>query len=231
MLLSLIILIMIREHLSKSLLFDLDGTLTDSQEGIINAVKYALDRLSIQACSQDMLVSFIGPPLRETFTQKLGMTNDDAEKGVKYYREYYIDKGMYESAVYAGIPDLLQHCKDLGFKLFVATAKPEHYAGTIIEHFGLDSFFTDICGTTLDATRDNKTAVIGYLLHKHRLHIEKTIMIGDREHDVIGAHHHKVLSIAVGYGYGSSMELRDCSPSYLVNTVDDLKKLISTIII
>lgn len=218
-------------RLSTSLLFDLDGTLTDSKDGIINSVLYSLQRLGIYNISQETLISFIGPPLRESFTKSLGLSHQDSELAVQYYREYYMDKGMYENSVYEGIPELLTFCKKESITLYVATAKPEHYAGKIIEHFNLDSYFKDICGCTLDATRDNKTAVIGYVLQKHGLYTDNTIMIGDREHDINGAHSHNVRSIAVGYGYGTRKELQDCNPSYYAVTVKELQQLISTFII
>lgn len=218
-------------RLSTSLLFDLDGTLTDSKDGIINSVIYSLRKLGIYNISQETLISFIGPPLRESFTKSLGLSHADSELAVQYYREYYMDKGMYENSVYEGIPELLNFCKKNNISLYVATAKPEHYAGKIIQHFNLDSYFYDICGCTLDATRDNKTAVIGYVLQKHGLYADNTIMIGDREHDIHGAHSHNVRSIAVGYGYGTRKELKDCNPSYHVDSVIELQQLISTFII
>ncbi|MBQ7345587.1 MAG: HAD hydrolase-like protein [Oscillospiraceae bacterium] len=190
----------------KSILFDLDGTLTDSGEGIINCASLALRELGLDVPDRKAMRAFVGPPLRETF-QKFGVKPEDTERAVAIYRSRYVPIGMFENTPYPAIHAMLAALKDGGHQLYVATSKPEAMATAILERFHLAQYFHLICGATMDDSRDSKDKVIGYLLQRmdpsHQI-----IMIGDTTFDVIGAASHGISTIAVAWGYGDPQEMR-----------------------
>lgn len=207
----------------KNILFDLDGTLTDPKMGITQAVQYALTRFDIFEDNLDNLEPFIGPPLAISFAEVYGFSESDCKKAVGYYREYFSDRGLYENEVYAGIPELLQSLINQGRTLIVATSKPTVFADKIIQHFGMTSYFKQIYGSNLDGTRSDKGEIIQAAIEENNLDKSQTVMIGDRKHDIIGAHKSGISSIAVEYGYGSQEELTESKPTYIVKTVEELK--------
>ena len=207
---------------AKSFLFDLDGTITDSAQGIVNSVVYALERFDIRDVPDETLSLFLGPPLWDSFPRHFNFSAADTEKAVGYYREYFHEKGMFENAVYEGIPELLLDLKKNGNNIFIATAKPEHYAGLIIDHFELSHLFNDVCGASMDSSRSDKTSIIGYVLSKHAIQPNGTWMIGDSHHDILGGKHHDLKTIAVGYGYGSHDILNQSEPHHFCHSVTDL---------
>ncbi len=208
-------------------LFDLDGTITDSKLGILNSVLYSLAKFDISIEDLDSLNCFIGPPLLESFQEFCHFDKAKAHLAIQYYREYFANTGIFENAVYPGIPQLLSHLKDAGKQLLVATNKPTVFAERIISHFQLDDYFAAIIGSNLDGTLGTKTAVINYALSKvPQVAKENAIMIGDRKHDIIGAQQNGIASIGVTYGYGSSDELQLAQPTYLTDTVEDLRLII-----
>lgn len=212
----------------KNILFDLDGTLTDPKIGITKSVSYALEKMGITVENLDELKIFIGPPLAVSFQDFYGFDEAKTNKAIEYYREYFSVTGLYENEVYAGIKELLELLvKNQEIRLFVATSKPQVFAQQIIEHFGLSSYFDYVCGSELDGTRSAKAEIIGYLIKNFNLNPEKTVMIGDRKHDIIGAHHQGIHSIAVGYGFGSREELIDIQPTHLVQSIQDLAQLLT----
>lgn len=169
------------------ILFDLDGTLTDPGVGITNSVAYALKKYGIEVTDKTELYKFIGPPLQESFETYYGFSEEKARTAVEYYREYYRDKGIFENLVYEGIEKLLKTIYDSGKKIIVATSKPEIFANKILEHFHLAKYFTYIAGASMDGTRTKKDEVISYALKTCYISdFSKVVMIGDREHDVIG---------------------------------------------
>lgn len=209
-------------------LFDLDGTLTDHGIGITNSVIYALKKYGIEVTDRHELYKFIGPPLTESFEVYYGFSNEEAKRAVEYYREYFQDKGMFENLVYDGIEDLLQTLKDEGRKLIVATSKPGVFAEKILDHFKLSQYFTGIVGSNLDGTRVKKYEVIKYVLDNYNItDLSKAIMIGDREHDVIGAKEAGLKCIGVLFGYGSQDELEKAGAHYIAETVGDIGKIIA----
>lgn len=211
-----------------NILFDLDGTLTDPKIGITKSVRYALNKMNIEVETLDELEIFIGPPLAVSFQDFYGFDETKTLAAIEYYREYFKVTGLYENEVYKGIRELLGELKkNEGVRLFVATSKPQVFAQQIIDHFELDSYFEYICGSELDGTRSAKAEVIGYLLENFNLKPEDTVMIGDRKHDIIGAHHHGIDSIAVGYGFGSKEELVNIKPTYLVHSIQELGQLLT----
>ncbi|MEK4932759.1 MULTISPECIES: HAD family hydrolase [Bacillus] len=205
-------------------LFDLDGTLTDPKEGIINSVLYALEKIGIEEVNISELDSFIGPPIQQSFVDRYNMNEIEVERAVFYFREYLKQSGLLENKVYDGIPTLLQELKDAGNRLFVATSKPTVFAKQVIEHFQLTSFFEEIVGSNLDGTRIKKEEIIAHILQTNEeLQKEEMVMIGDRKHDVIGANSNGIASIGVLYGYGNENELSDAGASHIVKDVEELQ--------
>ncbi|MGG0155011.1 HAD family hydrolase [Bacillus mycoides] len=205
-------------------LFDLDGTLTDPKEGIINAVLYVLEKMGIEEVNISDLDSFIGPPIQQSFADRYNMNEIEVERAVFYFREYLKQSGLLENKVYDGIGALLQELKDAGNRLFVATSKPTVFAKQVIEHFQLTSFFEEIVGSNLDGTRIKKEEIIAHILQTNEeLQKEEMVMIGDRKHDVIGANSNGIASIGVLYGYGSEIELSDAGAIHIVKDVEELQ--------
>lgn len=204
-------------------LFDLDGTLTDPGVGITNSVAYALNKYGIEVTDRSELYKFIGPPLQESFEHYYGFSKEKAQEAVAYYREYYREKGIFENLVYEGIEELLKAISNSGKQIIVATSKPEEFAKKILEHFDLAKYFTYIAGSNMDGTRTKKAEVISYALETCNItDYSKVVMIGDREHDVIGANKVGVASIGVLFGYGDYAELKAAGASYIVETVEDM---------
>lgn len=211
----------------QSILFDLDGTLTDPKEGITKSVEYALGKFDIAVEHLDQLLNYIGPPLYDSFIEIQGFTAENAKRAVEFYRERYSTLGMYENAVIPGIPQLLEELQGRGLDLYVATSKPTVFAEEILRHYGLDGFFKYVGGSNLDGTRSKKKEVIQHVLDKNHIPAEEALMIGDREHDIIGAKACGLPSIGVMVGYGSEEELRSAGADYIAYNVEDMGKIIS----
>ncbi len=213
----------------KYILFDLDGTLTDAAPGITNSVKYALRKFGVEETDEARLRACLGPPLITSFTEIFGLSGPDAEKAVEYYREYFRPKGIFENKVYAGVPLLLQKLKAQGKTLIIATSKPEPFAIKIAEHFRLAEYFDLIAGSNLDNTRCKKAQVIDYALETlgitDRSH---AVMIGDREHDIIGAKETGLRSIGVLYGYAAPGELENAGADFIAQTPEDIYNIINS---
>lgn len=209
--------------MKKYIFFDLDGTLTDSAEGITNSVEYALNHYGISVEDKSSLNVFVGPPLVASFMKYYGFDHEKARKSVGIYREYFETKGMFENAVYPGIPELLGSLKKEGYKLYVATSKPEQYSVKIIEHFGLAEYFEMIGGADMGETRIHKGDVIHYVMESCGLiNPDEIVMIGDRENDMIGAAQNHMESVGVLYGYGSRAELENAGACHIAETVEEL---------
>ena len=185
----------------KSIFFDLDGTLTDSGEGIINCAIPALVHFGLEVPPREQLRVFVGPPLHETFG-RFGVPEDKLDEAVAIYRSRYVPIGKFENTPYPGIRELLQTLKDHGHKLYVATSKPEALSIEILEHFGLAQYFEIICGASLDQSRSHKAHVIAYLLTQVE-DAENILMVGDTKYDVLGAAEHRIPTIGVAWGYGT----------------------------
>lgn len=211
----------------KYILFDLDGTLTDPGEGITNSVAYALKKYGITVDDKTQLYSFIGPPLHESFEKYYGFSKEESLKAVDCYREYYRDKGIFENSVYDGVESLLKNLSDNSKKIILATSKPEIFAKRILEHFSLNSYFEFAAGANLDGTRTNKAEVIEYSLKSCGItDKDSVVMVGDREHDIIGANKNGIDSIGVLFGYGSREELENAGATHIAETVEDIAKFI-----
>ena len=207
--------------------FDLDGTLTDSAPGILNSVRYGCRKLGLPVADDATLRRFLGPPLIDSFRNLCGLSTADANRAVAAFREYFPTKGIFENEVYPGIPVMLADLHARGCQLVLATSKPEEYARRIMAHFDLETYFTAICGATLDETRTDKAEVIAYALETIAL-TDKTgvVMVGDREHDVVGAKKNALPCIGALYGYGTREELHSAGAAAIADTVQDLHKLL-----
>lgn len=212
----------------STILFDLDGTLTDPGLGITNAVMYALDRFSIHESDRQKLYPFIGPPLWDSFMRFYGMSREEADRAVTVYREYYADRGLFENSVYPGIPRMLKDLKGQGKTLAVATSKPEGFSRQILDHFGLSRYFDRIAGASMDQSRSRKADVIRYALSElPQADPKTTVMVGDREHDVLGAREAGLPCVGVLYGYGDRPELEAAGAAVLVSNVEELNTVLS----
>lgn len=206
------------------ILFDLDGTLTDSSPGIINSIIYALKKYGITVINKAELKKFLGPPLHESFREFYGFDEEKSMEAVGFYREYFSTKGLLENEVYDGIPSLLKNLCDKGKRLIVATSKPQKFTDRIMAHFGLCEYFEFVAGSNMDGTRSKKAEVIEYALQKCQVTDKsKVVMVGDRMHDIIGAKAVGIDSIGVEYGYGDYDELNHAGATYIVKTVEELK--------
>ena len=209
------------------ILFDLDGTLTDPGLGITNSVMHALKKFDIDIPDRAALYKFIGPPLQESFEKYYDFSNEKSERAIQYYREYFKVSGLYENEVYDGIEDLLKNLKAQNKSVILATSKPEVFAVEILKHFQLDKYFDFIAGATMDETRVKKADVISYALDSCKISdLSAAIMIGDREHDILGAKQIGLDSIGVLFGYGSREELEAAGATYIASDVADILKYI-----
>jgi phosphoglycolate phosphatase len=198
--------------------FDLDGTLTDPKPGITRSIQYALQKLDHPTMpTEDELTWCIGPPLRASFVRLLG-AETSADLAVSYYRERFSDVGLYENGVYDGIGDVLTALCASGHRLFVATSKPHVFAERIIDHFGLRDHFERVFGSELDGTRVDKSHLLEYALKEVSVDPAKTLMIGDRSHDMVGAKNNGMKGIGVLYGYGSRDELLEAGAHHVCAT-------------
>lgn len=210
----------------RNVLFDLDGTIIDPKEGIINSIIFALDKMGIQETNHSELISFIGPPLIHSFSNRYQLSDKDAKKIVDFYREYYSTKGIYQNTLY---PDALKSIASLNkerYRLFIATSKPTIFAEKIISYLNLTNFFEGIIGSNLNNTRTDKTELISFALDKYILKKEHTVMVGDRMFDITGAKNNSIISIGVTFGYGSFYELQHAKPEFLVNNYPELLSLL-----
>lgn len=210
--------------MQKTILFDLDGTLTDSGEGIINCAILALEHFGLPVPSREEMRVFVGPPLHETFV-RFGVPKDKAEEAVAVYRSRYIPIGKYENTPYPGIRELLEALKAEGHKLYVATSKPEQMSVDILEHFDLAKYFDQICGATMDTSRTNKEAVIAYLLEQNG-RADNMVMVGDTKFDVIGAKAHGIPTVGVSWGYGEVGDMVDAGAVAIADTAGELLELL-----
>ncbi len=212
----------------KAVLFDLDGTLFDSGEGVKKSVEYALNKFGIKVENRDALGCFIGPPLTVSFKTFYGFDDEKADRGVDYYREYYSVKGIFEGYVYDGIEDTLKRLKDAGKQIIVATSKPEEFAIKILEKFGIAKYFDFIAGATMDEkTRCTKNQIIEYAMKNCNIDTPvDVIMVGDRLFDIEGAKFFGMECIAVLYGYGSYEEFTQYGADYIVETPKDVADLL-----
>lgn len=205
--------------------FDLDGTLTDPALGITNSIIYALKKRGIEERDREKLYPFIGPPLVDSFQKYYGFSREEGYEATRDFQEYFSRRGLFENRVYDGIPAFLSRLSHTGAKIVLATSKPEEFALRILDHFDLRQYFFAVCGATMDEkTRSEKRDVIAYALAVTGADPKRSVMIGDREYDILGAREFGLESIGVLYGYGSREELSRAGADVLCEGVSDLEK-------
>lgn len=209
------------------ILFDLDGTITDPKMGITKGIKYSLSKFNIEVNNLDELCKFIGPPLKDSFMEFYNFDEEKTNEAIKYYREYYSDKGKFENYVYDNFEKLLQLLKFKRKTLIVATSKPTVFAKEILEHFNLVKYFDFISGSNLDGTRCNKDEVIKYALEENNIKdLSQVVMVGDRKYDILGAKKVGIESVGVLYGYGNLEEMKECEADYIAKDVFELMEIL-----
>lgn len=215
--------------MGKHILFDLDGTLTDSSPGIINSIQHALTNMGIQEDDHKKLRSFVGPSLLSTFKNNYFTKEADQKQAIKYYREYFSTKGIYENSLYEGVNELLEEIRSTDRKIALATAKPTFFAHIILKHFKVDHYFDVVIGSHLSGTRTDKKEIIHEVKDQLGLPIASTcIMIGDREYDIFGGRHHDMKTIGVSYGYAKDNELLNAKPDFIAHSPLEIMDIISS---
>lgn len=211
----------------STILFDLDGTLTDPGRGITNSVAYALEKRNITVPDKTELYRFIGPPLADSFAKFYGFSDEECQTAIEYYREYFKDRGIFENEVYEGVPEMLRELTAAGKRIILATSKPEEFAVRILDHFELAKYFDFAAGATMDGARSKKADVIRYALDSCGItDVSSCAMIGDREHDILGAAAVGMDSVGVLWGYGSPKEFEAAGAVYTAENVGDILKLV-----
>ena len=209
----------------KAIFFDLDGTITDSGEGIMNCATLALEYFGLPVPSREEMRVFVGPPLDQTFI-RFGVPADKTDEAIKVFRSRYTTVGKFENFPYPGVADMLQSLKEQGHRLFVATSKPEVMANEVLRHFDLDGYFEQIAGATLDGSRSHKADVITYLLGLTG-DVGQTLMVGDTAFDVIGAAAHGIPTIGVSWGYGTAEDMEKAGAIAIAHSMAELVALIN----
>lgn len=211
--------------MANAIFFDLDGTLTDSGEGIINCAILGLEHFGLPVPTREEMRVFVGPPLDQTFI-KFGVPADKAQEAIEVFRSRYRTVGKFENFPYPGIREVLQTLKAQGHRLFVATSKPEILANEVLEHFELANFFEQIAGATLDGSRSHKADVITYLLGLVG-DVGQTVMVGDTAFDVIGAAAHGIPTIGVSWGYGEVADMEKAGATAIAHNMEELVALLN----
>ena len=211
----------------KIILFDLDGTIIDSSLGVTNSVKYALSKFNIEVKNNQELLSYMGPPLLYSFQTFHGLSKEDAEIAIGYYRETYKEKGIFENTVYPGILELLVKLKEQGFKIGLATSKPEKFAEIILDRLGISKYFDEICGASLDQSRSEKIDVMKYVLNKLEVtNHNEVLMVGDRMYDINASNELGIDSVGVLFGFGSYEEFKKARATYIVNNALEILNIV-----
>jgi phosphoglycolate phosphatase len=211
----------------KHVIFDLDGTISDSREGIYNAYRYAIQKLGIESPGQEVLKTLIGPPLQKGFAEVFKLEGRDNENAVKVFREYYADKGLYENNLYEGMYMLLEDLNASGVCLYVATAKYLVYAKQVLKYFGIEHFFTEIAGADYEGKHAGKLELIAGILRRNGItDPEEVVVIGDTKYDIDAAKELEIDSAGVAYGFTSYEEIISFDPEYVVRNIEDLREIL-----
>ncbi len=210
----------------KNILFDLDGTISDSSPGIINAYQYSLNKMGFPQDDPELIKSYIGSPLRSYYSEEKKLGASDSESAVKFFREYYTDKGIFENNLYEKMDELIGELHNNGNRLFIATSKPLEFALRILNHFKVKEYFTSIHGSDMSVDNKPKDKLISDAIIMNGLAKEESVMIGDRYHDIRGAKTNGIDSIAVTFGFGSRAEIEAENPDHIAANSDELKNII-----
>ena len=212
----------------NTVFFDLDGTLTDPVMGITNSVIYSLKKFGIEVTDRKSLYKFVGPPLMDSYAKYYGFSREQCVKAIEYYREYFSVKGLYENDMFKDTPWLLKELKEHGKTVILATSKAEKYSVQILEHFDIAKYFDCIAGASMDASRNKKADVIAYAMERCGINSpDGCVMVGDREHDIIGAQENGMDSIGVLFGYGDHDELKAAGSTHIVK---DMKGILDVVL-
>lgn len=210
----------------KNVMFDLDGTLTDSGRAIMSSVEYALSHFGITNQPKEKLQSFVGPTLFDSFKREYNMSDEDCEKAISLYRYIYEKERMYDVDIYEGIPELIRRLKQKDCKVFLVTTKPIFFAERILEKIGLAKYFDDMAGSDLSDRSSDKKRLIEKTIETNNLEKSECVMIGDTKYDIIGAVDSGVDSIAVTYGYGKNEEMKEAGATYILDSVKEIEKIL-----
>lgn len=212
----------------KTVLFDLDGTLTDPKEGVVRSMQSALERLGFPVPDESSLSKYIGPPLQHSFAEMLDSKDESLiKKALALYRERYGEVGMFENLVYEGIEKLLSQLSETGYRLYVATSKPKVFADQILDHFELSKYFNAIYGSELDGKFAEKGSLIQHLLESEKLSAADVFMVGDRKFDIEGALKNDLTPVGVLWGYGSLEELQKAGANLVCKTPSDVPSMLT----
>lgn len=209
----------------RYIFFDLDGTITKSEEGIFNAIEYSVAKMGLKKPERAALRPFIGPPLLYSFTKFFNLSEEEGERAVAFYREYYSRKGLYECEVYAGVRETLYALKGMGKTLALATAKPEVFSEKVLAFHNLSDVFDKIIAADMSAASSEKSTIVARALSAFAAEAEDALMVGDRSFDIIGAHANGVKGCGVLYGYGSSEELKAVNADYIVSSPKEIPEI------
>lgn len=210
----------------ECVIFDLDGTLSRSGEGIKNSVKYALEKFGIYTNDDQLLSQMIGPPLIDGFVRYFGLTEQQAKQAVGFYRETYNVKGLYECDAYDGVVRMLSTLKNKGKKIYIATSKPYDYTLKVLKHLKIYEYFDSVEGSQMTTSTYDKKDIINLCIKSNDSPLESIVMVGDRKFDIQGAKDCNIRSVGVTYGYGDRGELLEYGADYIVDTVSQLEKLL-----
>ncbi|NPD47824.1 MULTISPECIES: HAD hydrolase-like protein [unclassified Lentimicrobium] len=207
----------------QAVLFDLDGTIIDPKEGIINSILYAAQEFGKEEKHPESLDSFIGPPLQHSFKNRYNLFDEEAMEMVRLYRVYYAKQGIYQCHLYDGIEEVIKGLFERGVFMALATSKPTKYADQLMRHFNLESYFDFTAGANLDGSRTDKIEVIQYALDQIPPFEEESIlMLGDREFDIEGGNFHGLKTAYARWGYGDDKVVLKCKPDYILDKPLDL---------
>ena len=211
---------------NKYVLFDFDGTVSDSSDGIINSVIYALSKYGIKEENKKALYRFIGPPLYDSFREFYGFSHEQALEAVDFYRERYHTLGIYESHIYDGIRELVNRLRLIGVIVGIATSKPEETVKKMMNFHKITDCFDFIAGSTYDISRRTKSDVIGYAIERFGIDTSRAVMVGDTRFDIEGAKQFSMTSIGVTFGFGSEAELKAAGADYIAHSASEAEKIL-----
>lgn len=211
-----------------TVIFDFDGTVADTGDGVFSSVRYALDKLGLSQPSEEEIRTFLGPPLDFSFRNVCKLDDETIEEAIRLYRTFYPEKGVYMFTLYDGMTELFKSLSDKGIKIAIASAKPEVFLKTAVSHAGIERFVGFVGGTTLENKDTSKASVIKRAMEAVGAEPDKTLMVGDRCFDINSAKEVGIKSIGVLFGYGTKEELSQSCADYLVNSPDEILKIIDT---
>ncbi len=210
----------------NAVLLDFDGTIADTGEGIFSSVRYAIEAMGFDPLPEDIIHTFIGPPVFSSFKRALNLSDEDSAKAVEKYRERYVESGIYQLEFYDGIQQLMEDMKKSGIKLAIASSKPENFIIKILDFLEMDNFFDYISSPESDKAPENKTSLVERAISHLGVEKSRAIMIGDRYFDIDGAKGAGIDSIGVTFGFGSKDELQNAGATYIAESADDIRKII-----